>query len=76
MKHTFQNCELFQNQSTIIDKCDPNLTQHKHVYAICCRTEVTSGVISGENVKTAEGYANFQTASISRFRENQNHPFA
>ena len=40
-----------------------------HVYAICCRPEVASDVISGENAKTIEGYAvlNFEIASLSSF---------
>ena len=33
------------------------MTQNEHVYAICCRLEVGGDVISGENVKTIEGYA-------------------
>ena len=55
-----------------------NMTQNEHVYEICCGPEVAGGVISGGNVKTIEGYAvlNFETASISSFRENQNKPYA
>ena len=54
------------------------MTQNEHVYAICCWLEVADEVISGENVKTMEGNAflNFEVASISRLRENQNQPFA
>ena len=33
------------------------MTQNEHVYAICCQSEVVGDVISGENVKTIEGYA-------------------
>ena len=46
------------------------MTQNEHVYAICCRAEVDGDVISGENVKTAAGYAvlNFEVASFSSFR--------
>ena len=33
------------------------MTQHDHVYMICCRPEVADDVISGGNVKTIEGYA-------------------
>ena len=63
----------------IIDKSnrEPNLTQNEHVYAIFCWLEVAGDVISGDAVKTIEGYAvlHFEAASIS-FRENQNQPFA
>ena len=47
------------------------MTQNAHVYAICCRPEVGGGVISGENIKTAEGYAalNVEVASSSSFRD-------
>ena len=57
---------------------DPNMTQNEHVYAICCRPEVAGDVISGGRVNTIEGYAllNFEAASISKLRENQNQPFA
>ena len=39
------------------------MAQHEHVYAICCRAGY---VISGENVKTIEGYGvlNFEVASF------------
>ena len=42
------------------------MTKKEHVYAICCRPEVAGAVISGENVKTIEGYAvlNFDVASL------------
>ena len=42
------------------------MTQNKHVYAICCRSEVAGDVISGENVNTIEGYAvlNFEVVSL------------
>ena len=54
------------------------MTQNKHVYVICCRSKVAGNVISGESIKTIEGYAllNFEAASVSIFRENQNQPFA
>ena len=57
---------------------DPNITQNEHVYAICSRPEVAGDVISSENVRAIEGYAllEFELASISGFRENQNQPFA
>ena len=43
------------------------MAQNEQVYAICCRLEVASDVISVENVKTIEGYAvlNFEVASFS-----------
>ena len=45
------------------------MTQNEHVYAICCRPEVAGDVISGENVKTIEGYGvlNSEIASFSNF---------
>ena len=57
---------------------DPNLTQNEYVYEIWCRKEVAGDVISGWNIKTAEGYSvlNFETASLSSFREYQIQPFA
>ena len=57
---------------------EPNLAQNEHVYAIFCRPEVAGEVISGENVKTVEGYAvlHFAAARIIRLRETQNQPFA
>ena len=53
------------------------MTQNEHVYAICCLTETAGDVISCENVNTTEGYAllNFEAASISSIRENQNQPY-
>ena len=48
------------------------MTQTEHVYAIFCRPEVAGDVITGGNVKTiVEDYVvlNFETASISSFRE-------
>ena len=32
------------------------MTQNEHVYGICCRSEEDDDVISGQNVKTIEGY--------------------
>ena len=57
---------------------DQNMIQNKHVQAIFCRPEVAVDVASGVNVKIIEGYIllNFEAASISSFRENQNQPFA
>ena len=45
------------------------MTQNEQVYAICCRPDVGDDVISGENVKTLEGYSlmNFEIASSSFF---------
>ena len=53
------------------------MTQTEHVYAIFCRPVAAGDVITGGNVRTIEGYVllNFETASISSFRENQKHPF-
>ena len=47
------------------------MTQNEHVYVICCRPEVAGDFISGENVKTIEGYAvlNSEVASFSSFRD-------
>ena len=42
---------------TIIEKSRPELDQNEHVYAIFCRPEVASDVISGASVKTVECYA-------------------
>ena len=46
------------------------MTQNEYVYAISCRLEVGDDVISGEIVKTIDGYAllNFEVASLSIFR--------
>ena len=52
------------------------MTQNEHVYAICYRPAVDDDVISGENVKTIEGYTvlNFEVASFSTFRDiKKNH---
>ena len=50
-----------------------NMTQTDQVYAICCRPEEAGDVVSGENVKTIEGYAvfNFEVVSFSSFRDNK-----
>ena len=47
------------------------MAQSEHVYAICCRPEVAGDVVSGENVKTIEGYAvlDFEFASFESFRD-------
>ena len=53
------------------------MTKNEHVYAMFCRPEVAGDVISGEHVKTTEGYfvLNFEAASFSIFRANQNQQF-
>ena len=54
------------------------MTQNLHVCTICFQPEVVYDVISGQNVKTIEGYdvvLNLETASISSFLEIQNQPF-
>ena len=68
---SFQNCKLLPYR-------DANLTQNERVYAIRCRPEVAGDVISRGNVETVGGYAvlNFEAASFSSFRQNQNQPFA
>ena len=60
---------IFRNGRTFSRNRDPSMTNHEHVYAICCRSEVAGYVISGENVKTVEGYAvlYFEVASLSSF---------
>ena len=47
------------------------MAQIEHVYAICCRPAVAGDVISGDDVKTVEGYAmlNLEVASFSSFRD-------
>ena len=49
--------------------CDANMTRNEHVYALFWRPEAAGDNISGENVKTIEGYAalNLEVASISSF---------
>ena len=49
------------------------MTQNEHVYVICCRLGVVGDVISGDNVKTKNGYAvlNFELATSNSFRDNQ-----
>ena len=53
------------------------MTQNEDVFAICCRPEVAGDVVSGESVKTIDGYVvlNFEDASVGNFRANQNQPF-
>ena len=40
------------------------MTKNDYIYAICCRPEVASDIISDGNVKSIEGYAvlNFEAA--------------
>ena len=47
------------------------MTQSERVYAIYCRPEVDGDVITGENVKTIEGYdvLNFEVTSSNSFRD-------
>ena len=47
------------------------MSKNEHVYAICFRLEVVGDVISGENVKTIEGYVllNIEVASFSSIRD-------
>ena len=47
------------------------MTQNEHIYAIYCRPEVAGDFISGDNIKTLEGYAvlNVEVASFSGFRD-------
>ena len=54
------------------------MTQNEPVWGISFRMEIAGDVIYVANVKTIESYAllNFDAASISSFRENQNQPFA
>ena len=53
------------------------MTQYEHAYASCCQPEVAGDVISGEKVKTIEGYAvlNFEVTSFSSFRDIQKKSF-
>ena len=54
------------------------MTQNKHIYAVCSRPEVAGDAISAESVIAIEAYSvlNFEPASFSSYRENQNQPFA
>ena len=59
LNHSFQNGKLLKNQ----------LNRYREIAnrtcdLICCRPEVAGDVISGENVKTIEGYPllNFEVA--------------
>ena len=47
------------------------MTQNLHVCAIFCRSEVDYDVISGQQIKTLEGYlvVNFEAASSNSFRD-------
>ena len=47
------------------------MTKNEHVYAISCQPEVAGDVISGEHLKTVEGYAglNFDVANFSSFQD-------
>ena len=80
LNHSFQNSTFSELVEPLSGNRDPNMTQNKHVYEICCQPEVAGDVISGENVKTTVGLEgallNFEAASISSFSENKNKPFA
>ena len=54
------------------------MTQNEHVYPVSSQQEVAGDAISAESVKAIEGYSvlNFEPASFSSYRENQNQPFA
>ena len=69
MNHSFQNVNFSESVEPLSRNRDPNMTQNEHVYAICCRPEVSGDVISSENVETIEGYdlLNIEIASSSSF---------
>ena len=58
LNHCFQNCKKkFSKSVELLSRNrDCNMTLNEHVYAICCRPDVAGDVISGENVKSIEGY--------------------
>ena len=62
-------CELMA--SAVFKKIEILTTQNEHVYAICCRLAVDCDVISGQNLKTVEGYVvvNFEIASSLNFKD-------
>ena len=66
VNHCFKNYRPYQNQLRY-----PNMTQNLRVCTIFCRLEVVYDVISGQNVRTIEGYAvvNFEVASSDSFRD-------
>ena len=76
LNHSFKNCKLLRIGWTVVDKSrpeqDPKWT--RLCYLLPTRPEVAGDVISGENVKIAEGYAllNFESATVSSFQENKN----
>ena len=52
------------------------MTRNEHVYMICCWLKVAGDVISGENVRTIQGYAvlNFEVSEFSSFQDiKKNH---
>ena len=73
LNHSFQNLKTYsESVEPLLKIFDSNMTQNEHVYAICCRPEVTGDVIfSSANVKTLNGYAvlNFEVASLSSSRD-------
>ena len=70
--HQFPKLQTFSESVEPLSRNrDPNLIQNENVNAICGRPEVVGDVISGEHIKTIEGYAvlNFEVASFSSFRD-------
>ena len=69
LNHCYQNCKLFRIRLNHYRTIATNLAKNEYVYAICCRPEAASDVISGRNEKTSEGYAvlNFEVASFINF---------
>ena len=68
LNHSFNPVIFFQSRLNLYQRNrDPNMIRNEHVYAICCRPEVAGDVISGESVKTVEGYAmlNFEVANFN-----------
>ena len=47
------------------------MTTNLHVCAICCLPEIVYDIISGQNVKTIEGYlaVNFEVVGYNSFRD-------
>ena len=68
-----KSVNIFRIGWAVIEKSLPEHDPNERVYAKPCRPEVTSDVISGEHVKTFEGYAvlKFEVASFSSFRDTK-----
>ena len=78
LKQYLQNSKPFQSRlSRYREISDPNMTQNRHICAICCRPEVDCGDISGRNVRTIVVYilVNLEIASSSRFQDNREQIF-